>query len=78
MSNEDYARGYNDGFRAGLEAGKEVKSPYPIVPVWPDYPSNPKGHTCKACGMFFESGKAYGYVCMNPNCPTKVTCLGIR
>ena len=66
MSNEDYARGYNDGFRAGVEAGKELKAP--SYPTWP----TPKG--CSVCGMVFEVGKAYGYVCGNSNCPSKVTC----
>lgn len=82
MSNEDYAKGYNDGFRAGLEAGKGLNSlPYPSSPnTGPCFPwtgdklNKPIGRTCQVCGMFFESGKAYGYCCANHNCPSKVTC----
>ena len=71
MANEDYARGYNDGFRAGLEAGKGLKTP--SLPPSLD-PFKPRGHTCAMCGMFFETGKVYGYVCGHNHCPSRVTC----
>ena len=29
-----------------------------------------RGTQCGECGMKFEYGKAYGYCCMNQNCPT--------
>jgi len=63
MSNEDYAKGYNDGFRAGLEAGKTIQ---PSNPLWDNKPQ------CRVCGMVFD--KVMGYVCMHNNCPSRVTC----
>lgn len=75
MANEDYARGYNDGFRAGLEAGKGLN---PSPPYWPKHPYQndwmkwPNSNSCRVCGMVFEVGKAYGYVCGNSKCPSKI------
>lgn len=69
---QGYAAGYNDGFRAGLEMGKGPKAPSPLP--WSNPAVNAIGHSCKVCGMFFEIGKAYGYVCGNPSCPTRITC----
>lgn len=80
MSNEDWSRGYKEGFEAGYKMGKEHNVPtYPTYPTWPlpDVLGNPpqvKGHSCRVCGMFFEVGKAYGYSCGNSNCPSKVMC----
>jgi len=73
----DYARGYNDGFRAGLEAGKGLNAPsYPKWPSWPlpdVFGNPPKSTQCKICGMFWETGKAYGYVCGRAGCPSSIT-----
>jgi len=78
---EDWARGYKEGFEAGYKMGRELNAP-PSLPLWPQ-PQQPynvpntKGTSCTVCGMFWETGKAYGYVCGNSNCPSKVTCSTI-
>ena len=35
-----------------------------------------KGIQCGTCGMKFDTGKTYGYVCSRPNCPVfpQITC----
>lgn len=40
-----------------------------IIPKRRELPKPPKGVQCGECGMRFEHGKTYGYVCMNHNCP---------
>lgn len=44
------------------------KDNFPTQP----YTINSEGYDCHVCGMKFEAGKAYGYVCNHPECPTKV------
>lgn len=69
-----YAAGYDAGFKAGMAAGQGVHA-YPARPYNPnEIWGQPKGYTCPVCNMFFEAGKAYGYCCMNSNCPTRVSC----
>ncbi|HWV44161.1 hypothetical protein [Pseudorhodoplanes sp.] len=51
----------------------------PTVERDPDYdfappitpPTRKKGIQCGQCGMKFDYGQAYGYCCMNNNCPTR-------
>lgn len=67
----DYERGYSKGFLDGFEAARRDPSL-----VFPNVPNN--GITqnlvgCKVCGIDFSKG-VWGYVCNNPNCPTRVTC----
>lgn len=69
MSDDEYKRGFRDGFAAGLEEGKRIQTlPYP--PYLP-YPTLYEG--CPVCLKKFEGG-FWGYVCANPKCPSKVTC----
>jgi len=71
MSN-DYAKGFKDGFAAGLEEGKRL---VPKVPSYPDSlaPSVPSSR-CGVCGKDFGNGKIWGYVCNHARCPSRVTC----
>ena len=64
MSN-DYAKGFKDGFAAGLEEGKKLSSP---KPSWPMYLGSP--NTCQVCGKYFGNND-WGYVCSHTNCPTR-------
>jgi hypothetical protein len=83
MTSQDYKDGYKDGFKEGYEFGKKAatppSNPYTTIPNdgWkPDWLRQlGTGSTCSVCGMFFEHGKAYGYVCPNHHCPSKVTCV---
>lgn len=43
---------------------------YDLIPRLPERPVAKKGSQCGECGMKFEYGKAYGYCCMKPRCPT--------
>jgi hypothetical protein len=71
MESEDYARGWGDGFQAGMELIKALYEPYmPLVPVIPD--PNYNKNNCEVCNR--DLSKAAAYVCYHPNCPTKVTC----
>ena len=78
---EEYARGFKDGFAAGLEEGKKLT---PVVSKDPtrldDYVFGQPGYlgmpnTCHVCGRL-QSG-VEGYVCYSPRCPTKVTCTSV-
>lgn len=41
-----------------------LDGPYRVV-----LPLQERTEGCPECGMVFEPGKAYGYVCPNLNCP---------
>lgn len=49
----------------------------PIPLPTPEYPFEPIRYdpTCSVCGMTFNG--PMGYVCMNPGCPSKVTCYTV-
>ena len=51
------------------------REPLP-VPGYRYVPSIELGVQCGACGMLFESGKAYGSVCSSISCPiqTQIRC----
>jgi hypothetical protein len=73
----DYAKGFKDGFAAGLEEGKKIKDdlhnlPKPL-PRLDDYIFGAK-EKCTKCGIKISG--VMGYVCSSPNCPTfpQVTC----
>jgi hypothetical protein len=61
MSN-DYAKGFKEGFAAGLEEGKKLSSP--------KITSIGSLSACGVCGKYFGNN-AWGYVCNNANCPTR-------
>lgn len=72
-----YAAGYENGWQAGYERGKTEglpKNPYQQSPQQDWLRQQNFGTTCHVCGMFFEAGKAYGYVCGNSRCPSKSYC----
>lgn len=69
----DYAKGFKDGFAAGLEEGKKLNQPQI---GWPSTtPDIFYRETCPKCGIRID--KPMGYVCSSPNCPTfpQVTCV---
>jgi hypothetical protein len=87
MMMSDYAKGFKDGFAAGLEEGKklleekwrldkiaELEKTLPKPqPRLDDFIFGAK-ETCPKCGIKISG--VMGYVCASPNCPTfpKITC----
>ena len=69
-NNEDYRKGYRDGFKDGQNNWSQM--PYTPPPTYPSF-TPATGTRCNVCGMYFEHGKAYGYVCSNYGCPTRIT-----
>lgn len=78
---EDYAKGFKDGFAAGLEEGKKLT---PVVSKDPtrldDYVFGQPGYlglpnTCHVCGRLQNS--VDGYVCYSPKCPSMATSYSI-
>ena len=68
----DYAKGFKEGFAAGLEEGKKLSQPQI---GWPSpSPYFELKETCPKCGIKING--VMGYVCSSPNCPTypQVTC----
>jgi hypothetical protein len=61
MSN-DYAKGFKEGFAAGLEEGKKL-SAQKIASIG-------SLSACGLCGKYFGNN-AWGYVCNHTNCPTR-------
>lgn len=66
----DYAKGFKDGFAAGLEEGKKMSKPQPRLD---DFVFGAR-ETCPKCQMRID--RVMGYVCASPNCPSfpKITC----
>jgi hypothetical protein len=63
----DYAKGFKDGFAAGLEEGKKLSQP---KIGWP-YETSPNivvKESCPKCGIKISG--IMNYVCSSPNCPT--------
>ena len=72
MSNEDYKKGFKDGFAAGLEEGKKLAPVKSKDPTRLDDYVFGQPNTCSVCGMKFDG--PMGYVCMHPGCLSRVTC----
>jgi len=72
----DYAKGFKDGFAAGLEEGKKIAPKEQKYNPWIDTgPYVGKANeSCPKCGIKISG--VMGYVCSSPNCPTfpQVTC----
>lgn len=69
---DDYTRGYRDGYRDATEDSK-VKKPRPnnVDPIsWPSKISTDSAK-CIVCGILFKNMSHY--CCMNDRCPTKIT-----
>ena len=65
---EDYRKGFQDGFKLGLEEGKRNQNINPVSSYW-------SKENCPKCNMKVSDG----YVCSSPNCPgtfTQVTSSG--
>jgi hypothetical protein len=67
IMSDDYAKGFKDGFAAGLEEGKKLATSKPSLNDFVFGSST----ACKVCGKDWGHGGAWGYVCMNANCPTR-------
>jgi hypothetical protein len=68
--NDDYKRGYREGYQDGLDAARELYGPLlPVAPVMPKVPER----CCIICGIDFS--KSMGYICYNTVCPrmTRIT-----
>jgi hypothetical protein len=73
---------YELGFKAGWEAAKQefhkdnTYVPDTTKPAKTTNPWPPKVYqACGVCGIGGDINKAMAYVCNNPNCPTRVTCI---
>lgn len=72
MTDDDYKRGYREGYQDGMSAARKLLDPYlPIAPILPTVEKN----RCRVCSIDFS--KMTGYVCYHPKCPTKVTCSNV-
>jgi hypothetical protein len=83
MSNEDWRKGYQEGFNDGYDKAKKewqhamdfwkLPNPLTLNPVIGTGPTK-----CSVCGMEYVDSlgrlKTMGYVCNNPKCPGKVMC----
>lgn len=67
----DYAKGFKDGFAAGLEEGKKL-APKPTR--LDDYVFG-QPNICSVCKVQFNG--PMGYVCTHPSCPSRVTSVGL-
>ena len=59
-----------DEIRKAEKMTDKTDDGYEIVPPLSD-PAR-KGVKCGECGMKFEDGKAYGFVCPSPRCPIQM------
>jgi hypothetical protein len=64
--NDEYKKGYADGFRDGHKAG--LDSIY-----WRPNPPGAPAYGCPVCGLCYKDG-TIGYYCPRIDCPTKFTC----
>lgn len=66
----DYAKGFKDGFAAGLEEGKKIAPKEQKYNPWIDTgPYVGKANeSCPKCGVKING--VMSYVCSSPNCPT--------
>lgn len=73
MNNEDYKKGYRDGWKDAMESLQPNMKPTPYLPGTP-WPEVQSVKSCRTCGMDYN--KMTHYVCYHPSCPTKVSCGG--
>jgi hypothetical protein len=73
---EEWKQGYAEGFSDGYnKAKRDLQTPYKQQDLSKfGIDINNHGSTCHVCGLFFEHGKTYGYVCPHDKCPGKITC----
>jgi hypothetical protein len=71
---DDYAKGFKDGFKIGLEEGKRHQNLNPVPYTLPYEPLTKTKDNCPKCGIKISG--VMGYVCTSINCPTfpQVTC----
>ena len=79
---QDFAQpsDYERGFRDGWEAGKKESEDKTYVPDTTKRTTNPWPlyQACGVCGIGGDINKAMSYVCNNPQCPTRVTCISTK
>jgi len=71
MSDEDYKKGYVDGFKDGFELALDKSQPQPNI--WRNNPPGSPSYGCSVCELCYKDG-TIGYVCSRIDCPTKFTC----
>lgn len=64
----DYAKGFKDGFLAGVEEGKKLNQKDYWTQPWPNYLGRP--WTCVVCGKDWGNG-SWNYYCSNARCPSQ-------
>ena len=77
---EEYRKGYRDGFKDGYEEAKKnsyvnhpgILNPWVVGRELTDDPAKAYPNKCSVCGRDWGTG-AWGYVCHNEKCPSKVT-----
>ena len=91
IESDDYKRGWYDGYQAAQNDSTRIYPTQPLGPAktmdlqWPrDQQAWPVPRTtnpwplyqaCGVCGIGGDINKAMSYVCNNPQCPTRVTCI---
>ena len=73
MSEEDYKRGYDDGFRAALDTLQKIYVPTakPTTTPFPPHYYDPWNEVCPTCRLSMSNKS--NYVCNIPNCPKNFT-----
>jgi hypothetical protein len=66
IESDDYKRGWYDGYQAAQRHNPTITQP-PIT-----VPTIKVSNVCNVCGIDFGN-KAWGYVCYNDKCPTRIT-----
>jgi hypothetical protein len=69
MSEEDYKRGYDEGFRAALDTLQKVYVPAvaPTTTPFPPHYYDPWNEVCPTCRLSMSNKT--NYICNIPNCP---------
>lgn len=65
---DDYAKGFKEGFKIGLEEGKRNQNLNPVPYTQPYVPLSLMKDKCPKCGITISG--VMGYVCSSINCPT--------
>lgn len=65
---DDYAKGFKDGFKIGLEEGKRNQNLNPVPYTQPYVPLSLMKDKCPKCGITISG--VMNYTCSSINCPT--------
>jgi hypothetical protein len=69
-NDDDYKRGYREGYQDGMDSARKLLDPYlPIAPVLPPFNFTPN-LVCKICRRDLKG--VSNYVCAISSCPSNV------